>query len=160
MTEPDWPVAAFDPVRRLRVVAASIPGMSFHETVIAASLDDVWAVAADLEGELRRWAFADIRSFEVTRAADGERLVAQARGYSGLRARFDVVLQPGWCLMQSRFLLGGMAASEEDGATRFALLSGLRGPLHLLAPAIRPITSGLGRRALDRFTRRLEQRAG
>jgi hypothetical protein len=122
MTDYDWPVAEFDPVRRLRVIAATTPGASIHETVVAAPLESVWAVAADLEGELPRWLFPDIRSITVTPAIGSDRLVARALGRSGLRARFDVVLLPGWCLMQSRFLLGGMAATEEFGATRFALL--------------------------------------
>ena len=159
MTDSNWPVAQFDPVRRLRVIAATTPGASIHEIVVGAPLESVWDVAADLEGELPLWLFPDIRSIKVTTpTADSERLVARARGHSGLRARFDVVLRPGWCLMQSRFLLGGMAATEEDGATRFALLGGFRGPLRLLAPAIRPISARLGDRALIRFAERVGQR--
>lgn len=151
----EWPIADFDPVRRLRVIAGATPGASLHETVLAAPVEVVWAVAADLEGELRRWLFADIRSVTVAPSTDGDRLVARVLGYSGLRARFDVVLRPGWCLMQSRFLLGGMAAVEEDGATRFALLGGLRSPLRILTAAAGPITARIGDRALTRFTRRL-----
>ncbi len=160
MTKEEWPIAAFDPVRRLRVVAATAPGAYFHETVVAAPLDEVWAVAADLEGELPGWLFADIRSVEVSPAVGTDRLVARVLGHSGLRARFDVVLQPGWCLMQSRFLLGGMAACEEDGATRFALLSGIRGPLRPLSPIVRPVIAWLGCRGLTRFTRRLDPPRG
>jgi len=159
MTDSNWPVAQFDPVRRLRVIAATTPGASIHEIVVGAPLESVWDVAADLEGELPLWLFPDIRSIKVTTpTADSERLVARARGHSGLRARFDVVLRPGWCLMQSRFLLGGMAATEEDGATRFALLGGFCGPLRLLAPAIRPISARLGDRALIRFAERVDER--
>lgn len=160
MTDFDWPVAKFDPVRRLRVIAATTPGASIQEIVVGAPLESVWAVAADLEGELPLWLFPDIRSIKVTTpTADSERLVARARGHSGLRARFDVVLRPGWCLMQSRFLLGGMAATEEDdGATRFALLGGFCGPLRLLAPAIRPISARIGDRALVRFAERVDER--
>jgi len=61
--------------------------------------------------------------------------------------------------MQSRFLLGGMAATNENGATRFAILGGLRGPLQLLAPAVRPLTDRFGDRALSRFTEILDQRS-
>lgn len=156
MTEPRWPVADFDPVRRLRVVAATTPGATIHERVLDAPLAAVWAVAADLEGELPRWLFPDVRSVRLTTTAAG-RSVAHVVGYSGLRARFDVVLQPGWCLMQSRFLLGGMAATPEDGFTRFAFLGSFRGPLRLLTPLTRPLNGPTGRRALTRFAQRVEQ---
>ncbi len=156
MTEPGWPVAEFDPIRRLRVIAATTPGAEIHERVLDAPLAAVWAVAADLENELPRWLFADIRSVHVTPAAE-DRSVAHVVGYSGLRARFDVVLQPGWCLMQSRFLLGGMAATSEDGSTRFAFLGGLRGPLRPLARLARPLHGPTGRRALTRFARRVDE---
>lgn len=151
MMDHTWPLAEIDPVRRLRVIAASTPGSSLQETVVAAPLALVWAVAADLEDELPRWLFPDIRSVKVTPMSDPDRLVARAVGHSGLRARFDVVLRTGWCLMQSRFLLGGMAAADEDGATRFALLGGFRGPLRLLGPAMGPLRPRLGDRALTRF---------
>lgn len=158
MTDPYWPVAEFDSVRRLRVIAATTPGISIRETVIAAPLEAVWAVAADLEGELPHWLFPDIRSITVTPLRDGDRLVARALGHSGLRARFDVVVRPGWCLMQSRFILGGMAATEEDGATRFALLGGFRGPLRPFAPATRSIAAGISSRALTRLIQRIQLR--
>lgn len=159
MTDHDWPVAGFDPVRRLRVIAATSPGTSIHEIVMAAPVGLVWAVAADLEGELPQWLSPDIRSVTVTPTTGSDRLVARALGHSGLRARFDVVLRPGWCLMQSRFLVGGMAATDEDGATRFALLGGFRGPLRVLSPATRSISARIGDRALTRFADRVHLRA-
>jgi len=160
MTDPVWPVAGFDPVRRLRVIAATTPGASIQETVIGAPLEAVWAVAADLEGELQHWLFPDIRAIKVTPSTPGsDRLVALALGYSGLRARFDVVLRPGWCLMQSRFILGGMAATEEDGATRFALLGGIRKPLRLFAPVTQPLTARISNRALTRLAQRVQPRS-
>ncbi|MGI8721844.1 MAG: hypothetical protein ACR2JG_06410 [Geodermatophilaceae bacterium] len=55
MTDQDWPVAAFDPVRRLRVIAAATPGASIREVVVGAPVEEVWAVAADLERELPHW---------------------------------------------------------------------------------------------------------
>lgn len=155
MTEPRWPVAEFDPVRRLRVIAATTPGAAIHERVIDAPLASVWAVAADLEGELPQWLFPDIRSVRLS-PTDTQRSIAHVVGHSGLRARFDVVLQPGWCLMQSRFLIGGMAAAAEDGVTRFAFLGGFRGPLRLLTPLTRPLNGPAGRRALARFTARVD----
>ena len=154
MTQHGWPVAEFDPVRRLRVIAATTPGTWLHETVLDAPVDAVWTVAADLERELPRWLFPDIRSVRVT-AADGDRLVARILGHSGLRARFDVVLRPQWCLMRSRFLIGGMAATAENGATRFAFLGGFRGPLRLLIPVAKPLSDRNGTAAMARFAQRV-----
>jgi hypothetical protein len=84
----------------------------------------------------------DFRSFTITPGTE-EHLVMHARGYLGQRARFDVVLRPGWCWMQSRFLLCGMAAAPDPAGTRSGFLGGLRVPgvtllhplLHLIGPA-------------------------
>ena len=154
MTDYPWPLAEFDTVRRLRVIAAATPGAAVHERVLPAGLEAVWAVAADLEGELPRWLLPDVRTVRIS-DRDGERLVARMVGYSGLRARFDVVLRPGWCLMQSRYLLGGMAVAPEANGTRFAFLGGLRGPLGLLDPVLGPLSHRLGEHALDRFAARV-----
>ena len=159
MTEPRWPVADFDPVRRLRVIAATTPGAIVHEQVVAAPFDTVWSVAADLEHELALWLFPDIRSVRVTPVGP-ERCVADVRGHSLLRARFDVVLRPGWCLMRSRYLIGGMAATAEGDATRFAFLGGLRGPLRPLGTLLRPFRGSVGRHAQARFGERVALSGG
>ena len=63
--------------------------------------------------------------------------------------------RPGWCVLQSRFLIGGMAAVPEAGGTRFAFLGGLRLPgMRLLDPVLRPAVRKLALRPI----RRLEQR--
>ncbi|MFD9123763.1 SRPBCC family protein [Kitasatospora sp. NPDC059571] len=144
----DWPVAEFDEVRALRVLAATVPGAAVHETVLDSPLEEVWAVAADLAGALPRW-LPDIRSVEVS--AEGDEAVVV--GHSRLRARFDIEMRPGWCLMQSRFLLGGMAAAQEpDGTTRFAFLGAFRVPsAGPVGAVLRPLTRRLGRRSLRRF---------
>jgi hypothetical protein len=56
------------------------------------------------------------------------RLKAEARGLFGNRGAFHVVLEPGWCLMQSRLVVGGMAAAPDGEGTRFAACGGLRFP--------------------------------
>ena len=104
----DWPVAELDPVRRMRIIATATPGVAYAEKLIPAPFSAVWEAASDLENELPRM-ITDLRSFEIT-STRGERITANARGRFGQRARFDVVLRPGWCLMQSQFLVGGMAA--------------------------------------------------
>ncbi|MFD0274758.1 SRPBCC family protein [Kitasatospora sp. NPDC127111] len=148
-----WPVAAFDPVRRLRVIAAVTPGASVRETVLDLPFDRVWAAAADLEGGLPRW-LPDIRSVRVAAGGEDGRAEALVVGRTRLRARFDVELAPGWCLMRSRFLLGGMAATPEPDGTRFAFLGAFRLPAAgLLARALRPATDPLARRSLERFER-------
>ncbi|WP_327415165.1 hypothetical protein [Streptomyces sp. NBC_01233] len=154
-----WPVAELDAVRRLRVIARSTPGTGFAEHLIDAPFDQVWALASDLENQLPVM-ITDISSFTVTSAAGG-RLEARARSPLGLRARYDVVLRPGWCLMQSRFVLGGMAAVAEGDGTRFAFFGGLRLPgIRLADRALHPLMSSLGARALQRFTDRLAAPGG
>ncbi|MFJ8566230.1 hypothetical protein [Streptomyces sp. NPDC093514] len=151
-----WPVVAeLDAVRRLRVIARSTAGTSFAECVVDAPFDRVWGVVSDLENQLPLM-ITDIASFTVTSAV-GERLEARARSPLGLRARFDIVLRPGWCLMQSRFVLGGMAALAEPDGTRLAFFGGLRLPgLRLADPVLRPLMAPLGARALRRLAARLD----
>jgi len=152
-----WPVADLDAIRRLRVLAAAAPGAFVAETVIDAPFEQVWAVAADLEHELPAY-LPDVRSFTITRR-DGERLEARARGYAGLRARFDIVLRPGWCVMRSRFLLGGLAAVPDGQQTRFAFLGGAHLPAQrAAAPALAAIGRWAAPQVLSRFANRVDQR--
>ncbi|WP_395298339.1 hypothetical protein ACF9IK_36430 [Kitasatospora hibisci] len=147
MVSPNWPVVDLDPIRRLRVLAATVPGAVHHaEILIPAPLDRVWSVASDLENELPEL-LGTVKSFTITRA-EGERLEAYAVGTLGQRARFDVVLRPGWCLMSSRFVIGAMAVVQEDGGTRFGSLAGFRLPGGRL---LRPAVASLGDRAVRRF---------
>ena len=46
-----WPVADFDAVRCLRVVAAMTPGAAIHEAVLHSPLEEVWATALDFAGK-------------------------------------------------------------------------------------------------------------
>ncbi|MQY05554.1 hypothetical protein [Actinomadura macrotermitis] len=115
-----------DPVQRLRVMAAGIPGAHVTERVVPAPFDVVWGVMADLEGEFGSFQ-PDMKSVRVTHRRD-DRLEVLAHGHLGFRARFDVVLRPGWCWMQSRFLLIGMAAVPAGDRTRVALTGGTRVP--------------------------------
>ena len=153
----DWPVADLDPVRRMRVLAAATPGVAYAEKLIPVPFGAVWEAASDLEHEFPRMV-TDLRSFEIT-SIRGERMTARARGRLGQRARFDVVLRPGWCVMQSRFLIGGMAAVPEAGGTRFAFLGGLRLPgMRLLDPVLRPAVQPLALRPIRHLEHRLQVR--
>lgn len=121
------PAHDVDPVARLRIMAAGVPGARVVEEVLPAPLDAVWAVMSDLEGEFGRFQ-PDMRTVRVLRVT-GDRVEALARSKYGLRAHFHGVLRPGWCWLQSRFLIIGMAATPEpDGTTRAALTGGVRMP--------------------------------
>lgn len=116
-----------DTVRRLRVMGAGVRGARVVEAVLPAAPEEVWAVMGDLEGGFGRFQ-PDMRSVRVVRV-DGDRVEALARSRYGLRARFHGVLRPGWCWLQSRFLIIGMAATAEPGGgTRVALTGGVRVP--------------------------------
>jgi hypothetical protein len=152
-----WPVADLDVIRRLSVLAAAVPGAVVAETRIDAPFEQVWAVAADLEHELPHY-LRDVRSLHITRRS-GERLEAYAHGYGGLRARFDIVLRPGWCVMRSRFLLGGIAAVPDADHTHVAFLAGTHVPAQpLAAPALRAIGRWAAPRVLANLTERVRLR--
>ncbi|MCP2340209.1 hypothetical protein [Actinomadura rupiterrae] len=143
-----WPTAELDDVRRLRVMAAAIPGGRVSERVLPLPLDEVWAVMGDLEDGFGRFQ-TDMRHVRVVRA-EGGRVVAVARSRFGMRARLEGTLRPGWCWLQSRFLILGMAAAPEPGGgTRVAVTGGVRVPARA---AIIPL--GV-RRELDRTLARL-----
>ena len=143
----NWPVADLDPVRRLRVLAASVHfPVYLAEIVLPVPPDQVWAVASDLENELPR-NLSTVRSVRITRR-EGERMELLATGTLGQRARFDVLLRPGWCLMRSRFVLGAMAAVPEGDGTRFASAGGFQLPGARLAA---PLLTLAGDRGMRRF---------
>ncbi|MFI6977442.1 hypothetical protein ACIBSV_02510 [Embleya sp. NPDC050154] len=115
-----------DAVGRLRALTAGIPGARVVEGVIPAPFADVWAVMGDLEDGFGRFQ-PDMRHVRVTRR-EGDRVEAHARSRYGMRARFDGILRPGWCWLQSRFVIIGMAAVPEGDTTRVALTGGVRVP--------------------------------
>jgi hypothetical protein len=61
--------------------------------------------------------------------------------------------------MQSRFLIGGMAAVPEGDVTRFAFLGGVRLPgMRLLDPVLRPAVRRLALRPISQLEHRLRTR--
>ena len=124
MSEPTWPEAELDPVRRLRVMASVLPGVALLEREIDAPYDEVWSRLADLEGSVPDLdpMVASVRVL----SRDGDRLTIKARTpFMPVATRFDVVLQDGWCWMQSRVYLVGMAAVPHGDRTLYAHLEGL-----------------------------------
>ncbi|HEY3505984.1 MAG TPA: hypothetical protein VGN37_24755 [Actinocatenispora sp.] len=122
----NWPIGELDEVRRLRVLHAALPGTALAETVLPDGFERVWPVLGDLEHGFCAYA-PGIASIRIT-ARDGERMRAHVRDRVGLRAAFDVVLRDGWCVMQSRFVVFGMAATPVPGGTRIGYLIGARLP--------------------------------
>jgi hypothetical protein len=158
MTE-SWPVAELDAVARLRVVARSRSGGLFAERLLPVPMDVVWPLVADLEHTLPHL-LPDVTAFRVT-STHGDRLQALVRGRAGVRGRFEVALSTGWCLMQGRFVLGGMAAVPDGDNTRFAFLGSFRLPgARLLRPLLGPVLDPLGDRyaatVLDRLSALVE----
>ncbi|MFE4976611.1 hypothetical protein ACFRAR_31480 [Kitasatospora sp. NPDC056651] len=151
-----WPSVELDAVSRLRVLAVGGNHPLYAERVLPASFDEVWSVASDLEHELPR-VVNGLRSFTLDPAEpDAERQRAVAVSAVGTRERFDVLLRPGWCLMQSKAVVGGMAAvAEPDGRVRFALFGGVRLPV---AGRIRRAFRTASVRRGERFMDRLEER--
>jgi hypothetical protein len=122
-----WPTTDLDPVRRLRVLAAAIPGASVTERVMDAPWVDVWRILSDLDGGFT--AIQPDMSRLHVELHEGSHVVALVRSRFGMRARLTGVLKPGWCWLQSRFLLIGMAVTPEPGGgTRVALTGGVRVP--------------------------------
>jgi hypothetical protein len=148
-----WPISDFDEARRLRVLHASIPGTVLAETVVPAGFDRVWSVVSDLENEFPSLV-PDVRSLRITER-DGERVRAFVRGRTGLRAPFEGVLRPGWCVLQSRFVVFGMAAVPEGDGTRVGYLAGFRFPgMRVLGPLLALANRLVRRNVIRRFARR------
>ncbi|MCX4667163.1 hypothetical protein OG453_10900 [Streptomyces sp. NBC_01381] len=126
--QPDrgWPAADLDNVRKLHVLAAGIRGAHVTEGYVDAPFDRVRAHLADLEGDFGR-IVPDMRRLRVLRT-DGEHIEALARSRYGMRALLRGVRRPGWCWLQSRFLLIGVAAAPEGAGTRVAFTGGVRIP--------------------------------
>lgn len=153
----DWPTAELDPVRRLRVMAAGLNAVMYADEYIDAPFSEVWAMASDLERELPHLV-TTLCAFRMPPGPQ-ERKHAWAHGVLRNRARFDVLLQPGWCLMQSRYVVGGMAAVPEGNGTRFAVLGGVRQRRSsAVLSALRPLGRNRGLRMIARARRRITVR--
>jgi len=152
---PQWPpTAPLDPVRRLRVLAAGVPGARVTTREIAVPCAEVEPLLADVDGELALLV-PDMRRLRLTRA-DGDRVEAVARSRFGMHARFHGVRRPGWLWLQSRFVLIGIAATPSaarPGHTLVAFTGGVRVPGRA---ALVPVGVGrAGRKVLDRLDARL-----
>jgi hypothetical protein len=129
-------------VRQLRVLSAALPGTAIVERVLDAPFGEVWAHIQDLERTVPT--FDPLVAAVRIEARDGEHLRIRARTTgTPVWTPFDVVLRPGFCWMQSRLYVVGMAAvADGDRRTRYAHVEGVpfrRAPRRLLEPVMRRV---------------------
>jgi hypothetical protein len=146
-----WPEAVLDPVSRMRAIAEALPYCAVRETVFDAPFDRVWDFVSDLEHSTAQFE-RSIRRVEILDRSD-ESLRIRSRLITGFSIELDVVLRPGWCLMNSRIGQIGMAARPEgERRTRFIHFEG--SPLfgRLLRPYFHWNIGGDFKRLTARFT--------
>jgi hypothetical protein len=115
-----------DPIDRLAILAAALPGAAVRERRIVAPFDAVWRVIADLEHATPRYE-PDVSRVRVIEQS-GEFLRLLVRDTAGREEPMDARLRPGWCLMQSATVVIAFAARPADGETLLAHLEYWRGP--------------------------------
>ncbi|MFJ8210960.1 hypothetical protein [Streptomyces sp. NPDC096033] len=116
MTPPE-----IDDIHRLRIMAAGVRGATVVERTLPAPFEEVWPLMSTLDF------LPDLRHTRLLRS-DGDRIELLARSKYGFRAHLRGFRRPGWCWLQSRFLLVGLAAAPVPGGTRIALTGGVRIP--------------------------------
>ncbi|SNS59400.1 hypothetical protein SAMN05443665_1006139 [Actinomadura meyerae] len=114
------PVAGIDPLDRLDILAAAMPGAAVVRRRLAAPFEDVWQVIANLEDNLHRFEPGVARVHITERR--GEFLSLRVRHTDGREEAMDARLRPGWCLMQSPTVVVAFAARPEGAETLLAHL--------------------------------------
>jgi hypothetical protein len=109
-----------DPIDRLGILAAALPGAAVRQRRIAAPFDAVWRVIADLEHATPRYEpdVAHVRVIEQR----GELLRLLVQDTTGREETMDARLRPGWCLMQSATVVIAFAARRLGSETLLAHL--------------------------------------
>ncbi len=109
-----------DPIDRLAILAAALPGAAVRQRRIAAPFDAVWQVIADLEHATPRYepGVAHVRVIEQR----GELLRLLVQDTAGREETMDARLRPGWCLMQSATVVIAFAARRLGSETLLAHL--------------------------------------
>ncbi len=117
-----YPVTSsdIDPVDRLAILAAALPGAAVAQRRVAAPFDAVWQVIADLEHATPRYepGVARVRVIEQR----GELLRLLVQDTAGREHAVDARLRPGWCLMQSATIVIAFAARRLGSETLLAHL--------------------------------------
>ena len=112
--------AEIDPVDRLTILAAALPGAAVGQRQIAAPFDAVWRVIADMEHATPRYEPGVARVRVIERHGELLRLAVQDTG--GREEMMDAKLRPGWCLMQSATVVVAFAARPLGSQTLLAHL--------------------------------------
>jgi hypothetical protein len=137
-----WPGVALDPLMRLRVLGASLPGVVFEERTLPVPFNDVWSFIADLERSVPSFDPL-VRSIRILdRSPNGEQLRLRASPSPFL---FRVELTEGLCVMHSAVYTVVLAAEPRGpDATRLGHLEGLptSGP-RMIRALERPFVAGL-----------------
>jgi hypothetical protein len=109
-----------DPIDRLAILAAALPGAAVRQRRIAAPFDAVWQVVADMENATPRYepGVAHVRVIERR----GEFLRLLVQDTDGREESMDARLRPGWCLMQSATVVIAFAARGLGSETLLAHL--------------------------------------
>jgi hypothetical protein len=109
-----------DPIDRLAILAAALPGAAVRQRRIAAPFEAVWQVVADLEHATPRFEpdVAHVRVIE----RHGELLRLLVEDTRGREETMDAKLRPGWCLMQSATIVVAFAARSLGSETLLAHL--------------------------------------
>lgn len=139
-----WPTAELDPVRQLRVLAEALPAAGLVEAEIDVPYDVVWSFVSDLERSVPRFdpMVRSVQRVETDDPARGLRIVATSPVLP-ITTTFDVDLRDGFCWMQSRHYVVGMAAVPTAAGTHYAQVEGLLVPgrLRVVRPLLRAVVS-------------------
>jgi hypothetical protein len=123
--------ADIDPIDRLTILAAALPGAAVRQRQITAPFDAVWRVIEDLEHATPRYepGVAYVRVIE----RHGQLLRVLVQDTGGREEMMDAKLRPGWCLMQSATVVIAFAARPVGSQTLLAHLEHQRVQTPLLS---------------------------
>jgi hypothetical protein len=139
----DWPdLVPMSPVRRLMALAAALDGVAIERRVVDAHRDQLWGFIENLDQSIPTFDPL-VRAIHIVEQDDhGHPTRVTA---SPGRITFDVRWADGWCLMQSKWYVVGMAVEAlDDRRSLYAHMEGIRPPRAKWARAIcRPVLRSL-----------------
>lgn len=142
-------MTGIDPIDRLTILAAALPGAAIGQRRLAAPFDDVWQVIEALEENLPRYE-PGLAHVHITER-HGEYLRLQVQHTTGQQDSMEARLRPGWCLMQSPTVVVAFAARPEGNETLLAHLEHRRTAPQPHATALAKIDKEL--RTIERLAR-------
>jgi hypothetical protein len=147
--------ADIDPIDRLTILAAALPGAVVRQRRIAAPFEAVWQVIADMEHASPRYepGVAQVRVIERR----GEFLRLLVADIAGREQAMEAKLRPGWCVMQSATIVVAFAARSLGSHTLLAHLEHRRA--QALTPGPSPDNRGAALAKIDQELRTIENMA-